>query len=175
VSPGALDRMKPYFKPRPRAGVVPQQAPTQAQPVTVPAPQAPAPTAAPAPGPASADAAGLAARREQLAKSYRELESDLGGLVYEMAIRDAFRIDVIVRRAAELQAVDAELTAVEQALGLAPRTPAAGACPHCGAPGPPGSAFCGRCGASLQAPAPAPVPAAQPAPPPSPAPPGTPG
>ena len=73
------------------------------------------------------------ARREQLSQRYAELESDLGGLVYEMAIRDHFRLDVLVRRAAELQAVDAELTSVEQALGIA--TPAAGG----GLPGVPGA------------------------------------
>ena len=37
-----------------------------------------------------------------------------------MAIRDSFRLDVVTRRAAELQAVDAELSAVERQLGLAP-------------------------------------------------------
>jgi hypothetical protein len=192
VSPSPIERLKPYFKPRPRGGAA-QQA---AAPVQAPATQVQAPPAqAPAPTPqvaAPPRADGLAARRELLSLRYRELQSDLGGLVYEMAIRDAFRLDVVVRRAAELQAVDAELTAVEQALGLAPGA-AAATCGNCGAPAPVGSAFCGHCGSSLlpaaqpQAQAPAATPpaatppaatpaAAAPAPspaPPSQAPPGT--
>ena len=177
MTPGPVERLKPYFKPRPRR----RPAATQQAPAAAPAPpqaaaQAPAPmpTATPAPAPPPQAADGLAVRRELLAKRYRELQSDLGGLVYEMAIRDAFRLDVVVRRAAELQAVDAELTAVEQALGLAPGTPSGVACPNCGAPAAAASAFCGRCGASLRAPAvssPTPAPAAAPSParPPAPA------
>jgi hypothetical protein len=88
------------------------------------------------------------ARRQQLAQRYAELESDLGGLVYEMAIRDHFRLDVVVRRAAELQAVDAELSSVEQALGIS--APAATAvCPSCRAPVTVGAQYCGRCGSTL--------------------------
>jgi hypothetical protein len=159
VSPGPLDRLKPYFKPRPRGGAVQAPAVQAQQPATqVQAPPAQV-AAAPAAMPPVAD--GLAARREVLALRYRELQSDLGGLVYEMAIRDAFRLDVVVRRAAELQAVDAELTAVEGALGLAPGA-AAATCANCGAPAPVGSAFCGHCGSSLlpaaQAPRQAPAP-----------------
>jgi hypothetical protein len=55
-------------------------------------------------------------RRDRLKSEYAELQSDLGGLVYEMAIRDAYRVDVITRRAAKLQAVDAQLTEVERLL-----------------------------------------------------------
>jgi hypothetical protein len=102
-----------------------------------------------APAPPGPSADGLAARREQLARRFSELQSDLGGLVYEMAIRDSFRLDVVVRRAAELQAVDRELTAVEQSLGLAAPAPAATTCPSCGTPAAAGTAFCGRCGAGL--------------------------
>ena len=60
--------------------------------------------------------ADLEARRARLEREYAEVESDLGGLVYEMAIRDSYRLDVITRRAAKLQAVDAQLTEVEQSL-----------------------------------------------------------
>jgi hypothetical protein len=172
VSPGPIERLKPYFKPRPRGGAAQQPPAAQAQPpaTQVQPPPAQAPSAAPpAATPPAAD--GLAARREVLALRYRELQSDLGGLVYEMAIRDAFRLDVVVRRAAELQAVDAELTAVEQALGLAPGA-AAARCGNCGAPAPVGSAFCGHCGSSLLPAAQAPTPA-PPATPPSQAPPGS--
>ena len=101
------------------------------------------------------DGAGLEARRQQLASRFAELQSDLGGLVYEMAIRDAFKQNLVVRRAAELQAVDQELSAVERQLGLAPAGPAAAACPSCGAPVQAGSQYCARCGSVVAAPQPA--------------------
>ena len=47
-----------------------------------------------------------------------ELHWDLGGLAYEMAIRDHFRLDVLVRRAAVLQERDAELAEVERLLRM---------------------------------------------------------
>jgi hypothetical protein len=89
----------------------------------------------------------LHARRERLARRYSELQSDLGGLVYEMAIRDHFRLDVVVRRAAELQTVDAELSSVEQQLGIPTAAPVA--CPACGGPVQLGAQYCGRCGSTL--------------------------
>jgi phosphatidylinositol-3-phosphatase len=79
----------------------------------------PAPSATPAavtslPG---YDHAALERRREELAAQVAELHWDLGGLAYEMAIRDHFRNDVLVRRAALLQECDAELAEVERKLG----------------------------------------------------------
>jgi phosphatidylinositol-3-phosphatase len=59
----------------------------------------------------------LERRREDLAAQVAELHWDLGGLVYEMAIRDHFRNDVLLRRAAELQERDTELAEVERKLG----------------------------------------------------------
>src|ERR1700726_1053046 len=50
----------------------------------------------------------LKRRRDQLNARVAELQWDLGGLVYEMAIRDRIRVDVLVRRAAVLQSADAE-------------------------------------------------------------------
>ena len=64
----------------------------------------------------------LRRRRDVLAQEVTELHWDLGGLTYEMAIRDHFRLDVLVRRAAKLQERDAELTEVERL--LAPNTAA---------------------------------------------------
>ena len=61
----------------------------------------------------------LRARRDELAERVAELTWDLGGLTYEMAIRDHFRLDVLVRRAAELQEADAELGEVERLLAAA--------------------------------------------------------
>ena len=69
----------------------------------------------------------LTRRYDELGSRVAELQWDLGGLVYEMAIRDSIRVDVIVRRAAELQTVDAELSEVERILRLE-QTGTAGEC-----------------------------------------------
>ncbi len=52
----------------------------------------------------------LAHRRDELQARVAELQLDLGGLVYEMVIRDRIRVEVLVQRAAELQDADAELS-----------------------------------------------------------------
>src|SRR2546430_3402322 len=92
----------------------------------------------------SADLIDLQRRRDQLNARVAELQWDLGGLVYEMAIRDRIRIDVIVRRAAELQAADAELSEVERILRLE-ETSTAGECASCGAPHSVGAVYCWQC------------------------------
>jgi hypothetical protein len=79
-----------------------------------------------------------------------ELHWDLGGLAYEMAIRDHFRLDVLVRRAAILQERDAELAELERLLRLEDGGNA-GACPGCGAPHSRGAVYCWQCGAGLMA------------------------
>jgi hypothetical protein len=102
----------------------------------------------------------LQQRRDRLANQLAELQWDLGGLAYEMAIRDHFRLDVLTRQAAKLQRVDAELAEVERMLRL-DQAGAAGACPNCGALYARGAVFCWQCGKDLmqrsgaQAPAPA--------------------
>jgi hypothetical protein len=90
----------------------------------------------------------LQARREQLSKHLAELQWDLGGVAYEMAIRDHFRLDVLSRQAAKLQQVDAELAEVERMLKLG-QAGAAGACGSCGALYAQGSTFCWQCGKQL--------------------------
>jgi hypothetical protein len=90
----------------------------------------------------------LLERREDLSRRFAELQWDLGGLAYEMASRDHFRLDVIVRRAAELQEVDAELGEVERLLRL-DDAGAAGTCAGCGALHSRGAVFCWQCGANL--------------------------
>jgi hypothetical protein len=65
-----------------------------------------------------------------------------------MAIRDHFRIDVLVRRAAQLQERDAELAEVERLLRLE-ESASAGACPTCAAPHSRGALFCWQCGTTL--------------------------
>ena len=90
----------------------------------------------------------LMRRREQLSARFAELQWDLGGLAYEMAIRNRVRVDVLVQRAARLQEVDAELAEVERILRTE-QTGAAGACGHCSAPHSTGAVFCWQCGRPL--------------------------
>ena len=66
----------------------------------------------------STAAAAERSTRARLAERLAELQWDLGGLAYEMAIRDHFRLDVLVRGRRELQRVDAELGEVERLLRL---------------------------------------------------------
>lgn len=90
----------------------------------------------------------LERRRERLSAQLTELQWDLGGMAYEMAIRDHFRLDVLTRKAAELQKVDAELAEVERLLRL-DQAGAAGACGQCGALYARGAVFCWQCGKDL--------------------------
>jgi hypothetical protein len=90
----------------------------------------------------------LQRRRDRLAKELVDLQWDLGGLAYEMAIRDHYRVDVLTARAAKLQQVDAELAEVERMLKL-DQAGAAGACGNCGALYAQGAAFCWQCGKDL--------------------------
>jgi hypothetical protein len=90
----------------------------------------------------------LRRRRDALAEQVMELHWDLGGLAYEMAIRDHFRLDVLVRRAAVLQERDAELAELERLLRLEDGGNV-GACSSCGAPHSRGAVFCWQCGGAL--------------------------
>ena len=114
------------------------------------------PAAKPAPAPQSAgkepaepeESAELVAQRDRLLEKFTVMQADLGGAFYEMAIRDHVRMDVLTRKAAELQRVDAELLAVERMLELE-RADAAGLCPGCGAPYGHAVRFCAQCGHAL--------------------------
>jgi hypothetical protein len=109
----------------------------------------PAPPVAPAPPAAGPDPhAELRARRDEIAEQVAELTWDLGGLTYEMAIRDHFRLDVLVRRAAALQERDAELGEIERLLAAA-QDGVTGDCRSCGAPHSRGAAYCWKCGQPL--------------------------
>jgi hypothetical protein len=101
--------------------------------------------ARPAPPPQDRD---LLARRERLAERLTAIQLELGGLFYEMAIRDHVQMDVLLGRAAELQRVDGELAHVDSLLESG-RGGAAGACPSCQAPYARGAAFCWQCGAAF--------------------------
>jgi hypothetical protein len=94
----------------------------------------------------------LQRRWDQLTARVAELQFDLGGLVYEMAIRDRIRVDVLVKRAAVLQDADAELGEVQRILRTE-QTGTAGTCPTCGAPHSASAAFCWQCGHTLLEPA----------------------
>jgi hypothetical protein len=60
----------------------------------------------------------LVAQRDRLLEKFTVMQADLGGAFYEMAIRDHVRMDVLTRKAAELQRVDAELLAAERLLEM---------------------------------------------------------
>jgi hypothetical protein len=83
-----------------------------------------------------------------LRQEFAELQWNLGGVAYEMAIRDHFRLDLLVRMAARLQEIDAELGEIERLLRLE-QAGAAGACAACGALHGRGAVFCWQCGTSL--------------------------
>jgi hypothetical protein len=90
----------------------------------------------------------LQRRRDQLVARVAELQWDLGGLTYEMATRDSIRIELLVKRAADLQGADAELGEVERIVRME-ETGTAGSCASCGAPHSSGATFCWQCGKPL--------------------------
>ena len=87
----------------------------------------------------------LERRRDALKARVAELQWDLGGLVYEMAVRERIRTDVLIKRAALLQDADSELNEIERILHLE-NTSTAGTCAACGAPHSNGASFCWSCG-----------------------------
>jgi chorismate mutase len=90
----------------------------------------------------------LRSRRLELAERVAALTWDLGGLAYEMAIRDHYRLEVLARKAAELQALDAQLGEVQRLLATA-EAGIQGQCRSCGAAHSRGAAYCWQCGAPL--------------------------
>jgi len=124
------------------------------RPVTAPPQPAPASKAtqggqAP-PSPALGDdiLVDLKRRRDQLIARVAELQWDLGGLVYEMAIRNQVKVEVLVKRAVALQDADAELSEVERIVRTE-ETGTAGSCSGCGAPHSSGATYCWQCGQPL--------------------------
>jgi hypothetical protein len=105
-------------------------------------------TTAAADGAAEDERARLALQRERLTERFAVMQSELGGLFYEMAIRDHVNLEVLVGRAAALQRVDTELAQIEHLLAQG-HVAAGGSCPACGAPYAPGAAFCAQCAAAL--------------------------
>ena len=109
-------------------------------------PQSPVAPVKPEPKPE--EDAELLTQRDRLLEKFTVMQADLGGAFYEMAIRDHVRMDVLTRKAAELQRVDADLLAVERMLEMR-RADAAGICPNCDSPYGPADRFCPQCGHSL--------------------------
>lgn len=101
-----------------------------------------APTPPPAPDPE------LLAQRDRSTERFAVAQSELGGLFYEMAIRDHVRMDVLMPKAAALQRLDAELAQIERLLEEG-RTGIGGNCPSCGAIYARGAAFCAQCAQPL--------------------------
>jgi hypothetical protein len=93
----------------------------------------------------------LSAQRERLTERFAVLQSELGGLFYEMAIRDHVQMEVLLGKAAELQRLDAELGQVERLLESGAHA-IGGNCSRCGAVYAPGAAFCAQCANPLTSP-----------------------
>ena len=94
------------------------------------------------------DDAELVAQRDRLTERFALMQSELGGLFYEMAVRDHVRMDVLVEKAAAQQRVDIELAQVEYLLKQG-EAAVGGHCPSCGLPHARGAAYCSRCAAPL--------------------------
>ena len=95
----------------------------------------------------SRSAAELLAERDRLTERFALQQSELGGLFYEMAIRDHVQMDVLIAKAAALQRLDAELAQLE--LLREGSGSIGGHCPDCGATFARGAAFCSQCATSL--------------------------
>jgi hypothetical protein len=118
-------------------------APTAQPPAGASAAQSPAPVTEP-----TALVVDLERRRDQLTGKVAEMQWDLGGLVYEMAIRNRINVEVLVKRAVALQDADAELSEIERIVRME-QTGTAGSCNSCGAPHSNGATFCWQCGQPL--------------------------
>jgi hypothetical protein len=131
----------------PKRGSGRPSAPTESPANSTAAPAAGAPVAPPPPGtpPTESQVIDLERRRDTLKARVAEMQWDLGGLVYEMAIRDRIHVDVLVKRAALLQDADSELAEIERILRLE-HSATAGACVSCGAPHSTGASYCWQCG-----------------------------
>jgi hypothetical protein len=123
--------------------------PRRAAATSKPAQPAPSgPPASPSPAIGQDLLVDLQRRRDQLIAKVAELQWDLGGLVYEMAIRNRIKVEVLVKRAVALQDADAELSEVERIVRTE-ETGTAGSCARCGAPHSAGATYCWQCGQPL--------------------------
>jgi hypothetical protein len=86
----------------------------------------------------------LVRQHERLTEQFALMQSELGGVFYEMAIRDHVRMDVLIAKAAELQRVDGELGQIERLLQDG-ESGIGGHCGACGAVFARGAVFCAQC------------------------------
>lgn len=121
---------------------------TTVAPVTPISATLPAPAAALTAPMDPSETVDLERRRAQLSSRVAELQWDLGGLTYEMAIRNRLRPEILVQRASVLQEAEAELGEIERILRME-RTGVAALCLTCGAPHSAGAVYCWQCGTSL--------------------------
>lgn len=91
----------------------------------------------------------IVVQRERLTERFALMQSELGGLFYEMAIRDHVQMEVLIEKAAALQRVDAELAQLEHLMHEGGRA-LGGHCSRCGAVHARGAAFCSQCAAPLE-------------------------
>jgi hypothetical protein len=135
-------------------GAAPPGAPKGAKPAAARKGKKPAGAPGAARPGASKASPALIKQRDQLSRQFAELQWDLGGIAYEMARRDHYRLEVLNAQAAKLQEVDAELGQIERLVKM-DEAGAAGSCPACGALQARGASFCWRCGQPVQPGAPA--------------------
>ena len=108
------------------------------------------PTSAPTVTPTAGPDPELTAQRDRLTERFALMQSELGGLFYEMAIRDHVQMNVLIAKAAELQRLDGELGALERLLESGAQA-IGGHCSACGALYAPGAAFCAQCATPVAA------------------------
>jgi hypothetical protein len=128
-----------------KSATTPAKAASPATSSTPPGASQPATPGTSASPPTESQVVDLERRRDTLKARVAEMQWDLGGLVYEMAIRDRIRVDVLVKRAALLQDADSELGEIERILRLE-HSATAGVCTSCGAPHSTGASYCWQCG-----------------------------
>ncbi len=110
----------------------------------------PAPTVTSAPaGETASPSAELLAQRERLTERFALMQSELGGLFYEMAVRDHITLEVLIEKAAALQRIDIELAQLGYLLDSGDRS-IGGHCPSCGLAHARGAAFCSQCASPLE-------------------------
>jgi hypothetical protein len=110
----------------------------------------PAPKLTDAPKAAHAPDLDLIAQRDRLVERYAVMQSELGGLFYEMAIRQHVRMEILMPRAAELQRVDTELGQLQRIIDSGASS-IGGNCSTCGGSYAQGAVFCAQCGAAVTA------------------------
>jgi hypothetical protein len=99
---------------------------------------------APAQPVAEGHAPDLLAQQERLTERFALMQSELGGLFYEMAIRNHVQMEILTRKAAELQRLEGEIGAIERLLDSGAQA-IGGHCDGCSAIYAPGAAFCAQC------------------------------